>query len=581
MTTSSLDPDFAALLGASGKNVPTPKSSDRSGWKYPASQSLDAGPQGQTAPTGSSQAQSWQNPTSGMSGTDKFRAGIGQGLTDVWRHVEDLVDPRGQSLSGLITREGPISRAQEARQLDQPLLNTGAGYAGSLVGQTAATAPVGMGAGAALGRLGALGARLAANPLTMGAVQGAAQGGLMADPGSRLQGMGAGAALGAALPALGKGVSALIRGLPRTPEAQLLLNNDVHLTPGQLNPHGVLNQLEQSAEGVPGLGAMVSNARAAGPKSYTRAQIEGALPSGSKLPLGVTDANDMIAEGSKAFDAAYDTAKGFPVGPKIMRVQGGDVPLSDAIDQIVNKPRLGMTSGSRQATGQELQDLLQQTIGVAKNSGGMTSDHLLALRSTLRDAIRGEAGLTNESRATKGLYKDIEGKITDALESQLPPDAASTLRSTDAQYGKFKTMADAVAKAKDQGNPTPFQISTAIAQNTPKMVYAKGGGAGRDLSKAARDTFQQTSPKTGFAALLSHTLGLVPEIGAGTLAAVPSLSRAATGTTGWQQAGQRGIGGLQQLLQQGRIAQLPGLMGRSGLTSGLLAPQLRTDQQSN
>ncbi len=70
------------------------------------------------------------DPTEGMSGLDKFRAGIGKGMTDVARGV-------GQSL-GLVSRDD----VAESRKLDAPLKESGAGTFGDLVGSAALNIPL-------------------------------------------------------------------------------------------------------------------------------------------------------------------------------------------------------------------------------------------------------------------------------------------------------------------------------------------------------------------------------------------------------------------------------------------------------
>jgi hypothetical protein len=76
-------------------------------------------------------------PTSGMSGLDKFRAGIGQSFVDTGRGISQLFG--GQSKSD----------TDEQRRLDAPLDRTGAGLAGNILGGVAQSALPGLGAEAA------------------------------------------------------------------------------------------------------------------------------------------------------------------------------------------------------------------------------------------------------------------------------------------------------------------------------------------------------------------------------------------------------------------------------------------------
>jgi hypothetical protein len=94
------------------------------------------------------------DPTSGMSGGQKFRSGMGKAFVDVGRGakqlgagVADVVAPRSGTLSGLITGQ-PVSRVAEqranvaaSRELDAPLMRSGFAKAGNFAGNVALTLP--------------------------------------------------------------------------------------------------------------------------------------------------------------------------------------------------------------------------------------------------------------------------------------------------------------------------------------------------------------------------------------------------------------------------------------------------------
>lgn len=69
------------------------------------------------------------DPTEGMSGLEKFRAGAGKAVADIGRGVGQMV--------GLVSRDD----VAESRQNDKALMNTGAGVAGNVAGNLAAFAP--------------------------------------------------------------------------------------------------------------------------------------------------------------------------------------------------------------------------------------------------------------------------------------------------------------------------------------------------------------------------------------------------------------------------------------------------------
>lgn len=79
------------------------------------------------------------NPTNDMSGTEKFLAGAGKAFYDVGRGVGTLVTDAipGAEKYGFSTRKD----VDEAKKIDEPLMKSGSGIAGNLVGNIAAFAP--------------------------------------------------------------------------------------------------------------------------------------------------------------------------------------------------------------------------------------------------------------------------------------------------------------------------------------------------------------------------------------------------------------------------------------------------------
>lgn len=124
------------------------------------------------------------DPTIGMSGLDKFRAGMGKGMVDTARGIGQMV--------GLVSQE----EIDEAKKLDAALNDTGAGLAGNVVGNIALALPTLAIPGAATLRGAAL----------IGAGQGMAQ--PVATGESRLANTAMGAAAGAGGVAAGRAVAA-------------------------------------------------------------------------------------------------------------------------------------------------------------------------------------------------------------------------------------------------------------------------------------------------------------------------------------------------------------------------------------
>lgn len=107
------------------------------------------------------------NPTDGMSGPEKFMAGVGKSVYDTGRGISQLF--------GGMSRED----VDRQREVDAPLMNTGAGIAGNIagtVGQVVAPGGAAIRYGSAAPRLAAI-VRSASLPRTLSGM--AAQGGLI------------------------------------------------------------------------------------------------------------------------------------------------------------------------------------------------------------------------------------------------------------------------------------------------------------------------------------------------------------------------------------------------------------------
>jgi hypothetical protein len=429
------------------------------------------------------------SPVAGNSFAQNLREGIGRGMVNVGRHAGNLV--------GLVSDQ----ELADANARDQPLMETGGGKVGSVVGEMAVTAPLMVGGAGLVGRT-ALGARAIANPLARGVIEGAAQGALMADPGDKLSGAVLGGAAGGLVPAVGGVAGKVTRGIKRTPEADYLLSQGVDLTPGQMNPNGLLNQMEESWQSVPGVGAVIKGARENAQNSFQRAAVQQGAAPGARIAQG--ESAKMLDDAFRSFEPLYDQAKGFPLYPGVMRQAGGDLPLASfgrqpgllvraALDRNVRAD-----DATRRTVGRWLENQLTQLPG--KGRGQLSSDDLLNLRSTIRAESR--AAAAQGDAASADLLDNAQREITKALESQLPPDALAALRAADAQYGNYKVVEDAVARAKDMpGGFTPAKLSESVAganRGLGRGAYARGGGGPmRDLAEAGTSTMNVRSPPTG------------------------------------------------------------------------------------
>ena len=501
---------------------------------------------------------------------DRLLAGTGRGLVHTGRSAANLVgDVSDQSMA-------------DEKAIDAPLLATGMGEVGNLLGEGAATAPIGFGVGGTLARFaGPVGRNAAVN---MG-VQGATQGLLTSDPGERGLNTALGGATGALSPLLPATVKRLVYGLKRTPAAQTLLDAGVDLTPGLMNPSGTYNLLEQGAEDTSFLREMFHPPRLGANQDWQRGAFEKAAVPGTKISADTLP--EMLKQAQASYDPLYDQAKGFPVGPHIFG--NTNVPLQDRFLAAANLP--GAPSGTRKQTTDWLQDQLKSTIAKARADGGMDSSHLLQLRSDIRTMARDAAmGSDPGSRAEKRIYRRADDAVTEALDSQLPKPAMDALRYADSSYGKYKVLEDAIASTKDQlAGLTPSKLSQAIYNASADPAYAKNQIGNlvdlRDWAQAGHQVFEQV-PKTGARAVMvapAAMLGLHnPALG---VAGVTGAVAGSTTATGRRLA--QGKASPQRLAQaliesatpdsevgRGTIGALGQVAGRAGI--GAVAPHLPT-----
>lgn len=437
-----------------------------------------------------------KSPTEGMSGLEKFTAGLGRGMVNIGRNVGNMV--------GLVSD----TDMKEAERLDKPLMETGAGKAGSFVGETAALLPVGglatSGVRAIAPRVAStVGQRLAQNLIARGAIEGATQGAITAGPDERLSGAATGAALGAAFPVAGAAVKGAAAGIRPTRSAQTLLKEGVELTPGQMSPSGSINQLEQALMAVPFIGKAIAGQREKGWQQVQNVIGEKASPPGFK-PQTIGDVNKLVDEIGDAYNTAYKVGEGYPISTlSILKTNGQDIPLSKAF-------KSSLTSNANPDAKQYAQGFLENELqGLIGKRGNVMSDDLFDLRSRIRAEVRRLEKSQNAPYGASDILQSAEKKVTEAIDSHLPADVIPAVRAIDAKYGNYKVLQNAVKQAGDRPEGfTPAQFSQAVRQDALSLGdYASGGGRMRPLAKAGYETFQPNQPMTGRQAVTLAPLG--------------------------------------------------------------------------
>lgn len=545
---------------------------------------------------------------------DRLLSGIGRGMQNVYLNAREMGSHAFEPETAAKVRPTPDEWAQ-FRQGEGPLLETGAGAVGNIIGETAATAPLGAGSAklAQLAGKGLVGMGLKrtggalASRLMQNVAASALPGALLAGPGNRAAGAGEAMAMGAGLDLLGRGVGGLARGYMRpTKQARYLASHGVeNLTPGQVSPRSSLGQFEEAASTVAPFGPLVGKARQIpkGEAQFAVARL--ARPPGS--PLKITDTRtdiqtyrDLIKED---FNRAYSEFHGKPVVGAIepndlgkalgvdltkkmpQRLIGRRMPIEDAYGKGGQLYRLDAAAegvilrtaadvGADIQTNPAVRDVLvkvdQELRNLHAGSGrDMTttlplfdSRDVIMARSRIRDELR--SAIRQDDTVKAGLYKQADNFFTYLLERDLP-NARGALRATDHAYRRWHVLDDAVERSRE--SDIGFTGSQLIAS-------AKKAGLRHDdemykLGAAMKRTFEDKMPMTGVRwwmgplALVETPFSLTP----GSRAFV-------TGTSKPQLAAQRLGLGIQRLAgPKGRaIARTmrPGMYG--GLAGSLVEP---------
>lgn len=417
-----------------------------------------------------------------MSTAERALFGAGSGVTNVVQNIGNIF--------GLVEDE----TVRETRALTQPLRETTAGRIGEFGGELATSLIPAAGAARAISAAAKVLPALSRAPalarsIGAGATEGAVQGAVTAGPGDRGEAAYLGAATGGLFPAAGAAYRSARAGVRPTPAARALTQQGVELTPGQMNPRGILGQLEEVTEALPLVGPTVRSAREEGWRQTRKLVAENAAPPGFQgvIPDNQNKAVDALRKG---YNEAYKIVEGIDITP---------FGLSTGFKQAVRDRSTLVKKDDINSVAR----FLNNELSAIQGRGIIKSEDLLRIRSNIREQLRAR----DISSGAERLLVNAEKAVTDSLDSQLPADAMSALKAIDNQYAKFVVFRRAVEKGKES-DFTPNQLSLAVKEATDAGEYAAGGGRLREISNPAADVFSTTQPKTGRMVATLGALGL-------------------------------------------------------------------------
>lgn len=449
---------------------------------------------------GAPQSPEYAPPTEGMSGSERFMAGAGKAVYDIGRGI-------GQ-MTGMIPQE----EIDAARARDAALMSTGAGMAGNIAGNIAATGVGGslMGGIPGLARAGAalMSPRTLGQAVAGGAAMGAVQ--PVATGENRLQNVAAGAAGGG----IGYGAAAGLGRMlaPQTPEAiQELMRMGVTPTPGQiLGP--TASAIEQVATSIPfGVGEIVKRGQIGAIENFNTAVGNEVLSSvGMRVPKNVKPGNEMVKYVGDKLSEQYSALlpkmsaiidDQFTSEINTIRQMGNQLPKDKAkqLNNILNESlvkRIGSSRGIRGETIKEIESSLRRKASSFRGS------------SSADDQQLGDA-LTESLNSLRGLIERNN------------PNFASELSNINKAWAKLTVLENAagrVGSAEGVFSPEAFRGAVKGSDTSVRdRQFARGQALMQPMATEAVNVLGKTIPNSGTAERLS-TVALTGGIGAGGLA---------------------------------------------------------------
>lgn len=364
-----------------------------------------------------------------------------------------------------------------------------------------------------------------------------------------------------------RAVAARPSSVANSPEAQLLRDEGVQLTPGQ-ERGGFVKRMEDAATSVPVLGDAIKSAQRRGVEQYTRAAINRALrPIGERLPDNLT--------GNKAIDYAYGklgdryddllpNLKGsldFKAAPNALpKTAGQQAPLS-LREELDNLRQLGQNLPEPQRG--QLGRIIDKEIIDRFTPQGM------AAGETLKDIESKLGGMKKYFRKSENYDVRNLGDAVDEMQAALRrmtervnPMYQGELQKINEGYANFKITQRAASNVgAAEGAFTPAQHHRAVrAQDfsKDKARFAEGNALQQDLSTAGKKVLPSTVPDSGTPLRAALMYSLANPLKAGALA-VPvgaaSMAYTPMGMRAISKLGEPGTTNMQQIIAQAIVAE--------------------------
>lgn len=429
------------------------------------------------------QEQTVYDPTEGMSAADKFWAGMGKSIHDTYRGAKQLF--------GMLSPE----EIAEYQRLDAPLMDTGWGMAGNIVGHgTQFALPGGLisGTGKAINsaKLVNTGKAMMAPTTYKGATLGGAVYGLL-QPGDKVMNTAMGGLGGAGGMGLSNSMSRILS--PKTSKpVQELLDADVDLTPGMILGGGA-KRFEDSMTSMPILGDVIRKSQSMAVKSLNKSVWNKVLsPIGKKLP-------DDIHGGHETVDYVYQTLSDYyeDLLPKMSVAADRQF-----ISEMLNLSQLTEVDTLPPETAQQFNKIIQKHIFNRMTDDGLANGQTLkTIESKLGELARGYKGSANSDQKVLGRAVEEAQRVFRGLVERSNPKYHEELKNINKSWAMLARAGKAAESVGgDAGEFSGAQLYSAVKHKTPgrdKVQFRRGKALLQDIATAAKENMGQTVADSG------------------------------------------------------------------------------------
>lgn len=411
------------------------------------------------------------DPTEGMSGIDKARAGAGKAFVDIGRGARQIVGNASQQ------------EIDEAKAQDAPLMRTGAGVAGNLGANVAMFLPTAMIPGA--------------NSVTGAALIGAAANALqpVGTGESRLWNAGVGLASGAggqlAGNVLGRAAQPVTSRLSQEERglADAAARENIPLSSGQATGSKPLQITESVFENLPFTSGAAMADKEAQKQAFNKAVL-------ARAGIDADTASAQVLGGQKkALGQTFEDIAGRN-GINFNAPNPAGQSLVDRLADISAKAARRLTPDESRGISSVIDDILSQV----DQHGVMQGTHYQAWRGELRK-------LGNGTNYKDAVYQDIKKELDSAFSAQISGADSQAWKEASKKYGNLKTILDAMGGAgagTKVGNISPAQLEQALTKQVGREGKALGRGDLNELSAVGRKFVSEQIPDSGTAQRLLY-----------------------------------------------------------------------------